>query len=99
MGWERGKYYTRSRKVNGRVVREYVGDGKIGSLAAELDAIDREKRRGEADYRRAVQDEVDVLDGILDALSARCDLLTRAALVAAGYHQHNRGEWRKRRGC
>ena len=44
MGWEKGRYYTRSRKVKGRVVREYIGAGRIGELTAELDAIERERR-------------------------------------------------------
>ena len=35
MGWDKGKYYSRSKKVNGRVVREYVGGGRVG-LAGEL---------------------------------------------------------------
>ena len=30
-------------------------------------------------------------------LSDLADLMTRAALVVAGYRQHKRGEWRKRR--
>jgi len=29
MGWDQGRYYTRSRKVNGRVVREYIGTGRV----------------------------------------------------------------------
>jgi hypothetical protein len=40
--WERrqrgGHYYTRSHKVYGRVVREYVGTGPLAKLAAETDA-------------------------------------------------------------
>ena len=26
-----------------------------------------------------------------------CDMLFRAAMLVAGYHQHARGQWRKRR--
>ena len=36
MGWEirerGGRYYTRSRKFGGRVVREYIGGGSIAAL-------------------------------------------------------------------
>jgi hypothetical protein len=97
MGWERGIYYTRSRRENGRVVREYVGSGRIGELAAELDAIERDRREWEALEDRRVRAEQDELVATLTDLNDRCDLLTRAALIAAGYRQHKRGEWRKQR--
>ena len=41
--------------------------------------------------------ELKALDAPLDDLDELADLLARAALVAAGYRQHHRGEWRKRR--
>ncbi len=47
MSWERG-YYYRAKKVDGRVVKEYVGPGIVGRMA-ELDDLfareDRELRR------------------------------------------------------
>jgi hypothetical protein len=98
MGWDKGgRYYTRSRRVNGRVVREHVGGGTIGELAAQLDALDRQKRDAERAAARAVRDEVAALDAPLAELNDLADLLVTAALLAAGYHQHNRGNWRKRR--
>jgi hypothetical protein len=97
MGWDKGRYYTRSKKVNGRVVREYVGAGRVAELAAELDALERKRREAERAAFRSVRAEVDALDGPLNELHNLADLVARAALVAAGYRQHNRGEWRKQR--
>ncbi|MGD9893490.1 MAG: hypothetical protein AB7R89_17845 [Dehalococcoidia bacterium] len=36
-------------------------------------------------------------EATLAALCETTDLLVRAALLSAGYHQHHRGEWRRRR--
>jgi len=97
MGWERGRYYTRSRKGNGRVVREYVGAGRIGELTARLDAIDREHRDLEREAWRATRDELATLDQPLDELDDLVEGLARATLLVAGCRRHKRGEWRKRR--
>ena len=99
--WERrergGLYYTRSRKENGRVVREYVGGGVLGELTAQMDALERERKAEEAAWLREEREELDALDASVNEVAEASDLLVQAALVAAGYHQHNRGEWRKRR--
>ena len=92
MGWDRGRYYTRSTKVNGRVVREYIGTGRAAELTAQLDALERERRR------RRQKEELSALDADMRALAELTDLAARAALLAAGYRQHKRGEWRRRRG-
>jgi hypothetical protein len=97
VGWDKGRYYTRSKKVNGRVEREYVGKGEVAEMTAEIDAIGREGRALAALQRRLDRAELDDLDDDVLALIEITDLLARAALAAAGYRQHHRGEWRKTR--
>jgi hypothetical protein len=98
MGWDKGgRYYTRSRRVNGQVVREHIGGGELGLLAAQLDADEREQRLRERAATLAERDRLVALDMPLSELNDLAELLVQAALLAAGYHQHNRGEWRKTR--
>jgi hypothetical protein len=96
MVWERG-YYYRVRKINGCVVREYVGTGAAAELAAQMDAINRADRQAERDAWRAEREEAEALDAGVRELDELADLLARAALLVAGYRQHKRGEWRRKR--
>ncbi len=102
MPWEsrkgRGRYYTRLRKENGRVVREYIGLGELAEAIATLDLMEREEREQEAYLRRAEREAAAVLETEIDALCGLADATALHYLEAAGYHRHNRGEWRKRRG-
>jgi hypothetical protein len=97
MGWDKGRYYTRSKKVNGRVVREYVGTGYVAELAAQLDAVERERKNLERAETHMGKLASEALDESLQELNDLAELLARAALVAAGFHRHKRGEWRKKR--
>jgi hypothetical protein len=87
-----------SVRRDGRVTSEYVAGGEYAELIAMARRWSRDMRRlskpddGE-DRRR--QDE---LERVLDDLVGRSQDLARSTLEAAGYHQHKRGEWRKRRG-
>ena len=102
MAWEKrergGLYYTRSKKVKGRVVREYVGGGLLGEISAQMDADERRQREEQAALWREERERLEALDGLTEELYEVAEVLARAALQASGYHQHKRGEWRKRRG-
>jgi hypothetical protein len=100
MGWERRKrggwYYTRSRKVAGRVVREYVGGGQLGEMAAAEDAARRAERQAQADAWRSERECLETVDAGVDELFDTVEAVVRGALMSAGYFRHHRGEWRKR---
>lgn len=101
MAWERrqrgGRYYYRSVRRGGRVVKEYLGCGPAAELLADLDAQERQRRRQERDAERRSRKQRAEAQAPLEEFILGVEALTRAALMEAGYHQHDRGEWRRRR--
>jgi hypothetical protein len=93
-----GRYYTRSRKEGGRVIREYVGGGILGELAARMDAEERQRREEEAASQRHERERLEATRASVEELCEAAEVIFQAVLVATGYRQHNRGEWRKKRG-
>lgn len=97
MGWQRGKYYVKSRRIGTRVTTEYVGTGETALLIAQLDALDRERRdlaradaaRARAQFRAQVKAPAALTDYRAAVRELVADVLGRL-----GYHQHKRGEWR-----
>jgi hypothetical protein len=59
MGWDKGRYYTRTRRAGPSFVRSYIGGGVAGERAAALDMRRRELRRArrEREERRRVRFE------------------------------------------
>ena len=100
MAWEKrergGLYYTRSRKANSKVVREYVGGGALGKIAALEDEQERCRREEEAAFWQKEKERFEQDVAFLDDLEAAAKILATAYLLAAGCHEH-KGEWRRLR--
>jgi hypothetical protein len=101
MAWEqRGdrSYFYRSVRSGTRVTKEYAGGGLVGMLAEECENEQREQRayeRARLEKRRA---ESVALERSMREIEQMSDALVRISLEAVGYRQHERGEWRRRRG-
>jgi hypothetical protein len=102
MSWEQrnghGEYYTRAHHENGRVVREYVGGGEIGRLAARVDELVRQTRAIEHEEREAERERIAAIEDPIVVFGRAVDLAVSCELLVAGYHRHDRGPWRRRRG-
>jgi hypothetical protein len=100
MGWDqRGKkrYYYRSCRRNGRPVRTYFGSGETAELAATADGLLRVQREMDARKWQLEQEHRAAAEALVSELCEGSDLLVRAALIVAGFHQHDRGAWRLKR--
>ena len=93
----RHRYYVRRRRVNGSVVRQPYGRGPEAQLAAALAAQNQREREAQWARRRQERGRWEADTRALQRLIAASDLLVRAALLAAGFHQHQQGDWRRRR--
>src|SRR5262245_36884409 len=89
------RYYYRNVRAVGRPVRRYAGTGQAGELAAAADGLRRLEREIEAREWRAEQGRQQEAGAPLLRLCGVTGTLIRAALLAAGFHQHDRGVWRR----
>jgi hypothetical protein len=99
MGWERRgnrQHFYTARREGGRVVKEYVPVA-VAPLAAQLAAEQRAERDAERAAAARARADLDDLAAALDPVVELADLAHRAAMLAAGYHDH-KGQWRRRRG-
>jgi hypothetical protein len=91
------RYAYRSRWIDGRPVKEYVGFGAQAE-AAEQAQIEERIERGVRRQRWERQwAEIEAARAPLDQHCEQADLLARITLVLAGYYLHHGHEWRRRR--
>lgn len=88
-------YYYRKQRIGTRVVSVYCGRGEVAPLIHRVDEAKRHNLTMQHDETVPVIDK-----GEDQELFAICDEVGRmidAAIMASGFHRHNRGKWRKRR--
>jgi hypothetical protein len=90
-------YFYRYQKCGGRSRRVYVASGEQAEEAAARDAASRAEYRALREAARAELASLAEADARLEEFIRLTDTLARTALMAAGFHQHARGAWRRRR--
>jgi hypothetical protein len=91
------KYFYRSVRMGSRVVRRYLGSGaEAERAAAEIE----QRRKMRATQVQLAYNEAIRHDEAIAPLAELCrltDLLVGATFTDQGFHQHDRGAWRRRR--
>ncbi len=90
-------YYYTSRRIGSRVVREYQGCGLRANLSAESDEMTRNGRTIDRDLERLRRAKRQRINAKLRKWLVRINATVAQAMLANGWHQHNR-EWRRKRG-
>ncbi len=93
MGWDKqgGRlYYSRTRRVNGRFVRQYFGRGPEAYRAAAEDA----RRRLERQQRALGRDYLRSLDLEVICFTRLVNVAMEAVLLGHGWVRPHGGEWR-----
>lgn len=102
MGWERrgtGTYYYGKERIGGTVRSIYLGTGAAGALAAEYAEDARMLRDFDRAHLTEARYAVAQAEALLVELDAATDAAVAGTLIGMGYRQHDRGEWRRRRGA
>src|SRR5687767_6045153 len=100
MAWEKrargGRYYTRSRRRgDGSLHRQYLGLDTHAQFEAAKDALNRLEREIQRASIHTSILELAAVSVLTDQLCFACQDQVRRELLAEGFHQHHRGEWRK----
>lgn len=91
------KYFYRSRRAGGLVVKDYLGTGPAAELATADIARRRADRKQARAERKADRERWAQVEATLNDLDRVLRALVHARLKTLGYNQHARGRWRKKR--
>lgn len=101
MAWEKRKgkaYFYESERVEDRVRKKYHGRGLSGMAQSLLAMREEKRKREEREQVREFEEVVELGDEWTQLVENSCNTMITATMVAAGLHQEESREWRKRRG-
>ncbi len=99
MGWEqRGNYsyYYRKERDGSRVKSVYVGRGEIAQMVSQIQSSSPLLERFARTLKSREAMNMEKSEGAIEQATRLIQLLTEAALLAAGFHTHHR-QWRRKR--
>jgi hypothetical protein len=99
LAWEDRKgnsYYYSAQRIGGRVRKLYLGRGSMAGRMASAESSARRRREEEMEAWTAERERLGALVALIGELCEAVEVLTRAHLIANGYHQV-KGQWRRRR--
>jgi hypothetical protein len=89
-------YYYRTVRSGDKVRKIYLGAGELARIVHEREIMNRTLKAAKRDRDREELEHLEALAAPVMELCEISDVLTRAAIVASGFHRH-KGEWRMAR--
>jgi hypothetical protein len=90
-------YYVRRKRIKGKRHHEYFGKGPRAEKAAAEDAQKRQEQLALIHRRNLDREAWHQGTNPLEQLTDIATSLMKSALLSAGYYQHDKGEWRRKR--
>lgn len=90
------RYYYSARRINGRVVKTYLGDGRCAQQAAAIVAERQRERMAQRRRDAEFQQRLVSLQGAFDQFWEPSERILHLVFMASNYHRR-RGEWRRLR--
>jgi len=83
--------------VGNRVLKQYLGRGPVAEAAAREDG-EKQAARAARRYAAAIEKaQAEPARDLMTELNDQVAVAIHSALMAAGFHQHARGRWRRKR--
>lgn len=87
-------YYYKKERDGNRVVSKYYGKGKLASLVAQMDEIERYEKAEKAELQRKNKEQIEKIDRELSNLEQEIKKLTENVLSNLGFYKTRSREWR-----